>query len=158
MSELKLTDRVSIDNLVSWDCHFRATEAERDIVIPANVKGYKQLTLAEIDGQVKMGNGFFCGTDSYGGNASIKINDKEVKDFVFGISENEEKSTQLDLNTVKDLLSVKTKTAFVDKLKKVVATEAEKKMIIPLAIEAGIEDCESFKTVEIEKYTGFKFD
>ena len=158
MAELKLTDRVSIDNLVSWDCHFKATEADRDIVIPANVKNYKQLTLAEIDGQVKMGNGFLCGTDSFGGNASIRINDSKVRDFVFGTNENPEPIIQLDLETVKKLLTIKTKSAFIEELKKVVVTEAEKKMIIPLAIEAKIEDYESFKTIEIEKYTGLKFD
>lgn len=157
MAEIKLTERVSIDNLVSWDCHFRAIESNRDIVIPAKVKGYKQLTLGEVDGQVKLGNKFFCGVDTFGSNASFKINDEKVKEYVFGTNENKQDSTQLDLNTVKKLLGTTPKTAFMDSLKKIVSTEAEKKMIIPLSLEIGIDNIESYKISAIEKHSGINF-
>lgn len=159
MSEIKLTDRVSIDNLVNWNLDFISSEANRDITIPSNVKGFKQLTVAEVDGQVKLGNRFFCGVDGFGSNAYIKINDKSVKDFVFGIGDEENKEEiLLTLDNVKKLLSTSPKAAFEKELNKLIVTEAEKKMIVPLAKEAGIDDAENYKIAAIERISGFTFD
>lgn len=160
MAQVKLTDRVSIDNLRSWDLGFRATETERDITIPANVKGYKQLTVAEIDGQVKMGNLFFVGKDGFGNNADIKINDENVIKFVFGEGDEEEKpsTTLLTLDALKEVLAITPKTKFEEAVSKLVATEAEKKTVIELAKEAGIENVEGYKKTFIEKISGYKFE
>jgi len=159
MSEIKLTDRVSIDNLVNWDLGFISSEANRDITIPANVKGFKQLSVAEVDGQVKLGNKFFCGIDGFGNNAYIKINDENVKAFIFGTNNEENnKEILLTLDNVKKLLSVSPKASFEKELAKLVVTEAEKKMIVPLSIEAGIEDVEGYKKTSIEKISGYKFE
>lgn len=158
MSEIKLTDRVSIDNLVNWDLGFVSSEANRDITIPAGVKGFKQLSVAEIDGQVKLGNGFFCGVDGFGNNAYIKINDQKVKDFIFGTDSSEtECEILLTLDNVKKLLATSPKASFEKELAKLVVTDAEKKMIIPLAKEAGIEDVEGYKKTSIEKLSGYSF-
>jgi hypothetical protein len=159
MSEIKLTDRVSIDNLVNWDLGFVSSEANRDITIPAGVKGFKQLSVAEVDGQVKLGNGFFCGRDGFGNNAYIKINDEDVKAFIFGTGNDETKEeVLLTLDNVKKLLSVTPKVAFEKELAKLVVTEAEKKMIVSLATEAGIEDAEGYKKTAIEKISGYTFN
>jgi len=161
MAQVKLTDRVSIDNLRSWNLDFRATESNRDITIPANVKGYKQLTVAEIDGQVKMGNLFFVGKDGFGNNADIRINDKAVVAFVFGEGSEEDESpasTLLTKESVSVLLNASPKAKFQEQLEKLVATEAEKKTIIPMAKEVGIDNVEAYKIAAIEKISGYKFD
>lgn len=160
MAQVKLTDRVSIDNLRNWNLDFRATEANKDISIPASVKGYKQLTVAEIDGQVKMGNLFFVGKDGLGNNADIKINDDAVVKFVFGDGNDEEVpgSTLLTVESMKSLLKVSPKAKFEDELAKLVSTEAEKKTVIEIAKEAGIEDVEGYKKTAIEKISGYKFE
>lgn len=158
MSEIKLTDRVSIDNLVNWNLDFVSSEAKRDITIPASVKGFKQLSVAEVDGQVKLGNKFFCGVDGFGSNAYIKINDKAVMDFVFGTSGESTDVTLLTLENVKKMLYTTPKAAFEKELSKLVVTEAEKKMIITIAKEAGIEEVEGYKKTAIEKISGYTFD
>ena len=161
MTQVKLTDRVSIDNLVSWDIGFRATEANRDITIPANVKGYKQLTVGEIDGQVKMGNKFFTGVDGLGNNADIKINDDRVIRFVFGDSQSEDEiasETLLTADSVRELLETSPKAKFQETLERLVVTDSEKKMIISVAKEVGIENVEAYKISAIEKISGYKFD
>lgn len=157
MSEVKLTDRVSIDNLVNWDLGFVSSEAIRDITIPAGVKGFKQLSVAEIDGQVKLGNKFFCGVDGFGSNAYIKINDNNVRAFVFGESIEVSSASLLTLDNVKKLLSTSPKAAYEKELSRLVVTEAEKKMIVSLATEAGIEDVEGYKKTSIEKHSGYTF-
>lgn len=157
--EVKITDRVSIDNLVNWDLYFIGIESPRDITIPASVKNYKQLTVAEVDSQIKAGNGFFSGIDSQGNNAYIKINDVNVRNYIFGTEvEGEDATPQLlTLDAVKELLAVTPRANFEEELKKLVVTEAEKKMIVPLAKEAGIDEVEQYKAVTIEKYTGLAF-
>lgn len=158
MSEIKLTDRVSIDNLVNWDLGFISSEANRDITIPAGVKGFKQLSVAEVDGQVKLGNKFFCGVDGFGSNAYIKLNDDDVMAFVFGTTSKSTDVALLTIDNVKKLLSTSPKAAFEKELSKLVVTEAEKKMIVSLAKEAGIEEVEGYKKTSIEKVSGYKFD
>ena len=161
MERIKLTDRVSIDSLVSWDIGFRATEANRDITIPANVKGYKQLTVGEIDGQVKMGNKFFTGTDGLGNNADIKINDERVIKIVFGDNQSGEEppsATLLTADSVRELLETSPKAKFQETLEKLVVTDSERKMIISVAKEVGIDNVEAYKISAIEKISGYKFD
>lgn len=158
MGKLRLTERVSIDSLVSWPIGFRATEADVDITIPPNVQNYSQLTLAEINGQVKVGNKFFVGKDGCGNNADIRINDPEVVSFVFGAAPEEQKEQiLLTLDSVKNLLEVSPAQKFEEALNKLVATESEKKMIISLATQAGIENVEAYKKTMIEKVSGYKF-
>ena len=161
MAQVKLTDRVSIDNLRNWNLDFRATESNKDISIPRNVKGYRQLTVAEIDGQVKMGNLFFVGKDGFGNNADIRINNKAVVSFVFGEGSEEDEapaSTLLTKESVAQLLKLSPKATFQKQLEKLVATEAEKKTIVPIAKEVGIDEVEAYKIASIEKISGYKFD
>lgn len=160
MAQVKLTDRVSIDNLRNWDLGFRATEAEKDVTIPGSVKSYKKLTVAEIDGQVKMGNLFFVGTDGFGNNADIKINDDSVIKYVFGDGDDDGKpsTTLLTLDALKNVLAMTPKQKFEDAISKLVVTEAEKKTVVDLAVEAGIENVEGYKKTFIEKISGYKFE
>ena len=61
------------------------------------------------------------------------------------------------METVVELLAVTPKAKFEAKLKEIVVTEAEKKMIVPLAKEAGVDDVESYKMALIEKHSGIDF-
>lgn len=157
--KIDLNDRVAITNLRSWALHFRAQEAARDIQVPAGAKAWKRLTVAEVDSQVKAGNTFFCGTDGLGSNAAIKIDDDVVRRYVFALDSSDDMpQTVLTLDAVKDLVATTPKAAFLDKLKKLVVTEGDRRMIIALATEAGIENAEAYKATEIEKLAHARFN
>ena len=66
--------------------------------------------------------------------------------------------TVLTLDAVKDLVATTPKAAFLDKLKKLVVTEGDRRMIISLATEAGIENAEAYKATEIEKLAHARFN
>ena len=162
MSEIRPNDRVSIDNLMNWNLYFEGIESSKDMMIPGRVKDWKQMSVAEIDAQIKAGNKFFSGIDGLGTNAHIKINSDEVRKYVFGIeteSEDEKlpKQKVLDLEAVKELLSITPKAKFEEKLLEVVVTPAEKKMITQLAKEAGVDNVEAYKANLIEKHSGIEF-
>ena len=159
VKKIDLNDRVAITNLRSWALHFRAQEAARDIQVPAGAKAWKRLTVAEVDSQVKAGNTFFCGTDGLGSNAAIKIEDDAVRRYVFALDTSEDvEQTILTLEAVKDLITTTPKAAFLEKLKKLVVTEGDRRMIVTLAAEAGIENAEAYKVSEIEKLSETRFD
>lgn len=159
VKKIDLNDRVAITNLRSWALHFRAQEAARDIQVPAGAKAWKRLTVAEVDSQVKAGNTFFCGTDGLGSNAAIKIEDDAVRRYVFALDTSEDvEQIILTLEAVKDLIATTPKAAFLEKLKKLVVTEGDRRMIVTLAAEAGIENAEAYKVSEIEKLSETRFD
>lgn len=159
VKKVDLNDRVAITNLRSWALHFRAQETARDIQVPAGAKAWKRLTVAEVDSQVKAGNTFFCGTDGLGSNAAIKIDDDAVRRYVFALDAGDDhEQTVLTLDAVKDLVTTTPKAAFLEKLKKLVVTEGDRRMIVALATEAGIENAEAYKVTEIEKLAHTQFD
>lgn len=156
--EIKDTDRVVISNNRNWDLHFVSTETGRDIKIPASVKNWKKLTVAEVEGQIQTDNTFFIGSDGIGNNAAIEIVDKEVRDYLFHFEGNEgDNAIILNLDSVKKLLAIEDKSEFEDYLNKLVVSESDKKMIAPLAIEAGLDDVSSYKVERIKKVSGYNF-
>lgn len=160
VKKINPNDRAAIDNLNSWSLYFRGLESARDIEVPPGVKNWKRLSVAEIDAQVKSGNGFFCGTDGLGANASIKILDEDVRRYVFSLESGEQCPAQkvLDIDAVKELLAVSPKEAFEARLSELVVTDAEKKRIGSLAKEAGIENVSAYKAAAIEKISGVPLD
>lgn len=159
VKKIDLNDRVAITNLRSWALHFRAQEAARDIQVPAGAKAWKRLTVAEVDSQVKAGNTFFCGTDGLGSNAAIKIDDDAVRRYVFALDTSDDaEQTILTFEAVKDLIATTPKAAFLEKLNKLVVTEGDRRMIVSLATEAGIENAEAYKVTEIQKLIHTKTD
>jgi hypothetical protein len=156
---LNPTDRVALENLNTWALHFRGIESQRDIVVPPAVKNWKQLTLAEVEAQVKAGNSFFCGRDGTGSNAAIKILNDEVRKYVFALEgEKIPKQQVLDLESIKQLFAVTPKAAFEKKLKEIVVTDSEKRRLVMLAKSAGIDNAETYKLKAIENYTGTKIE
>lgn len=156
--KISYTDRAVITNTRSWNLHFKSTETDKDIVIPAEAEHWSKLTVAEIEGQIQTGNFFFVGADGDGNNAYIKIEDDDVRNFVFHFNEYENgERIILDLESVKNLLAISNRDEFESKLEKLVVTDGDKRMIIPMAIKAGIDDVQSYKVSAIEKISGYKF-
>lgn len=157
--EIKGTDRVVISNNRNWNLNFVSTEPPYyDITIPAGVKHWKKLTVAEVEGQIQIDNSFFVGRDGRGNNAAIEIEDKDIRDYLFHTEGNEgDGIIVLNLKSVKELLAIENKNDFEKRLAKLVVSDSDKKMIVPLAIEAGIDDVASYKISKIEKISGYKF-
>ena len=155
VSDVMLNERVAIDNLYNWSIGFRASESERDILISPGVKNFKQLTVAEVDAQVKLGNVVFCGIDNYGSHAAFRITDPVIREYVFG---EDIDPIQLTEERVKKLFALNDKKSFEKSLKELVVTDSEKRMIMIISERIGIEDVESFKLAAIEKISGMKFD
>lgn len=156
--EIAYTDRVIITNTRSWNLNFTSTETGRDIVVPAGAKHWSKLTVAEVEGQIQTGNFFFVGADGEGNNAYIEIEDDDIRNFVFHSDENNNgDKIILNLNSVKHLLAISDRSEFEDALEKLVVTEGDKRMIIPMAIKVGIDNVQSYKVSAIEKISGYKF-
>lgn len=156
--EISYTDRVILTNTRSWNLNFKSTETDKDIVIPAGAEHWSKLTVAEVEGQIQTGNFFFVGADGDGNNAYIEIEDESVRNFVFHFDENENNDRViLNLNSVKNLLAIDDRTEFEAFLKKLVVTDGDKRMIIPMALKAGIDNVQSYKVSAIEEISGYKF-
>lgn len=156
--EISYTDRVVLTNTRSWNLNFKSTETDKDIVIPARAEHWSKLTVAEVEGQIQTGNFFFAGADGDGNNAYIKIEDDDVRNFVFHFDEYENgERIILDLESVKKLLAISNRDEFESELEKLVVTDGDKRMIIPMALKAGIDNVESYKVSAIEKISGYKF-
>lgn len=155
VSDLSLNERVPVDNLCDWGISFISEENGKDIIIPASVRNYKKLTLAEIDAQVKIGNIVFCGTDEYGSHAAIRITDPVVREFVFGEDISPIQTTE---ENIKELLDTENRNEFNNLLSSLVVTRAEKRMIVRLCEKIGVENVASYKIAAIEKISGIKFD
>lgn len=156
--EIQLTDRVFLENTRNWELGFRAVETQRDITIPPNAKKFAQLNVGEVMAQIQEGNGMFCGTDSFGNNAYLKILDEDIRRYVFSLDENDNNDPViLDINSVKALLGISNKADFMAELSRLVVTEGDKKMIIPLAKEVGIDNVAVYKRNEIENISNYKF-
>lgn len=154
IDDVKISDRVSIDNLFSWNICFQSSESNRGIIISPDVKDFKQLTVAEVDSQVKLHNVAFCGTDGFGAHAAFRIKDPLIREYVFGADTN---PIQLTEDSVRDLLNTKNRNEFTRKLEELVVTRSEKKMIISVAKRIGVDDVESYKTAAIENISGSRF-
>lgn len=157
--EIKDTDRVIISNNRNWNLDFVSSDINgRDITIPAGVKHWKQLTVAEVEGQIQLGNTFFVGADGKGNNAAIEIEDKEIRDYLFHLEGNEgDDMIVLNVDSVRELLAIENKSEYERRLNELIVSKSDKKMIIPLALEAGIDDAASYKISMIEKLCGYKF-
>lgn len=151
-----LEQKVPVTNLCNWDLFFRRSDNLIDIRVPANAKNYGILTYNEIQMQIQLNNIMFVG-DGLGNHARIKVEDDEIRKSLFGITEGK-KQVLLTLDVVKELLTETNKTSFTKKLKQLVNTEAEKKMIVEYAKQAKIDNVEKWKSEKIEEISGYKFE
>lgn len=141
-----MANNVLVNNLCSWPLYFNRAEGHGSFMIPANAKGFPLLSMDEIKTQIQMNNPLFVGTDGMGSHARIQfVNDAERRE-AFGLGE-EIKQEPIILNdaSIKELLAIKTKTKFKDKLNQLVHTEAEKRMLVDIAFANGAENAEAWK-------------
>ena len=155
VEDIKPSDRVSIDNLCDWVISFEGLENNRGINVPDGVKNYKNLTVSEVDAQVKTGNKGFCGTDGFGAHAPFRINDPLIREYVFGEAVD---PVQLTDDAVRKLLSIQNKQEFYNALESLVVTKSEKRMIVRLVMKIGMDDVPAYQIAAIEKISGIKFD
>ena len=155
VDDVKPTERVSIDNLCSWDIYFKSEETDKDICVKGGVKGNVKLTASEILAQVQADNIAFVGVDGMGSHASIRITDPVVRAYVFG---KDIDPVQLTEEAVRHLLNIEDRKQFRTELEKLVVTNAEKKQIVLTCEHIGIDNVESFKMNLIESISGVRFD
>ena len=139
-------NNVLVNNLCSWPLSFWCKAGQGDIEIPANAKNYPLLSFEEVLAQIQTGNKMFTGTDGMGNHARIQIVNDEQRKQLFGLESVEtEDPTLLNLEAVKALLAIRTKAKFNEQLQAMVKTDAEKKMLVELAKQAGSDEAEAWK-------------
>ena len=140
------SNNVLVNNLCAWPLSFWRQAGHGDVEIPANAKNWPLLSFEEVQAQIQLGNRMFIGTDGMGNHARIQIVDDEQRKELFGLSGVEtEAPTLLNLDSVKALLAIRTKAKFHEQLQAMVTTDAEKKMLVELAKQAGSDDAEAWK-------------
>ena len=146
-----MENNVLVNNLNPWPLYFKRATGIGDIMIPAEAKGFPLLSMDEIKTQIQMNNVMFTGTDGMGSHARIQIIDEEQRKEAFGITGTDVKApVLLDASAVKELLAIRAKGKFHDRLAELVQTDAEKRMLIDLAYENGAENVEAWKIEELK--------
>ena len=146
------TNNVLVNNLCSWPLGFRRLAGQGDIVIPANARKFPLLSEEEVLSQIQTGNVMFTGTDGMGNHARIQIIDEAMRKKLFGLDGVEvDTPTLLNEESVKELLSIRSKAKFNERMGAMVKTDAEKRMLVELAFKSGAEDAESWKVDALRK-------
>lgn len=146
------TNNVLVNNLCSWPLSFRRLAGQGDIEIPGNARSFPLLSFEEIKAQIQTGNVMFTGTDHMGNHARIQIIDEATRKELFGLGEAENAPpVLLDEGSVKELLAIRQKGKFHDRLAEMVKTDAEKKMLVDLAFKVGAEEAEMWKVDALRK-------
>lgn len=143
---MEMTDKVAINNLCAWPVYFKRANGVGDIRVPANAKNFMLLDAAEVQTQIQLGNPLFVGIGgNQGDHARLYIVDDEQRKTLLGIDGDNNVEVVLNLDTVKELLSIRRKDDFKARLEALVTTPAEKRMIVQLAKEAGGDDVAAWK-------------
>ena len=145
---MELTDKVLIDNLCAWPLYFRRSNGMGDIRVPASVKGYAALDVAEVQAQIQNGNPLFIGdgNGNNGDHARLYISDEKQRKALLGYDlDSSDDTTVLTVDTVKSLLSIRNRDTFQKRLDALVTTAAEKRMVAQLAKDAGGDDVAAWK-------------
>lgn len=146
------TNNVLVNNLCSWPLSFRRLAGQGDIEIPGNARNFPLLSFEEVMAQIQTGNVMFTGTDSMGNHARIQIVDEAKRKELFGFGEVEiAPPALLDEESVKELLAIRQKGKFNERLTEMVKTDAEKKMLVDLAFKVGAEEAETWKVDALRK-------
>ncbi len=145
-------NNVLVNNLCSWPLSFWRKAGQGDVEIPANAKNWPLLSFEEIQAQIQTGNRMFTGTDGMGNHARIQIVDDTQRKQLFGLESVETNApTLLNLEEVSKLLAIRSKAKFHEQLQAMVTTDAEKKMLVELAKQAGSDDAETWKVDALRK-------
>lgn len=146
------TNNVLVNNLCSWPLSFRRLAGQGDIEIAGNARNFPLLSFEEIMAQIQTGNVMFTGTDNMGNHARIQIIDEAKRRELFGLGEVEiDPPVLLNEESVKELLAIRQKGKFNERLTEMVKTDAEKKMLVDLAFKVGAEEAETWKVDALRK-------
>lgn len=151
---MELTTKVLIDNLCAWPVYFKRMNGAGDIRIPANVKNYAMLDVAEVQMQIQAGNNMFIGNGvgNHGDHARLLIVDTAQRKELLGYgAESSQDATVLTVETVKELFAIRKREDFMNKLEALVVTPAEKKMILQVAKDAGGDEVSAWKMDAVAK-------
>lgn len=145
---MEMTDKVLIDNLCNWPLYFRRLNGMGDIRIPALAKNYSALDVAEVQMQIQNRNKMFIGDDDsrMGDHARLYIVNDAQRKMLLGIpDESDDDAVVLTVDTIKKLFAIRKKDDFNTALANLVKTDAEKKMVVSLAKEAGGDEVAAWK-------------
>ena len=105
--------------------------------------------------QIQMGNTFFIGegSEQHGDHARLFIVDDEQRKELLGLKSDGRNDDVLVLNedTVSELLAIRTKEKFNERLQALVKTDAEKKMIADIASKVGGDEVAAWKMKAINE-------
>lgn len=152
-------DLVLVRNTRDWDLSFpsvSATAMQRGggVVLPAGKD--TRIAYMDVEMQVQTPGSFFYGDDGFGTHAPVLVVDPEVRAQVYGAPADEANQEQLTVAAVRELLEISPVSAFESAMKKRVTTDGDKRMLVRLAVAAGLNDVQggAGKKRAIEKYTG----
>lgn len=136
---------ILVNNLCNWPLYFKRITSIGSVAVPPRARNYPLISFDEALAQIQSGNRMFVGTDGTGGHARIQIIDDAIRGQLFGIPSDAVSKTILTQESVKSLLSIKSKQKFKESLSNLVRTSAEKKMLMTLVSDVGGENAESWK-------------
>lgn len=151
------TELVEVRSLCDYPLYFKLMVESGDAKIEPYAGYPDYLPLEEIKAQIRARNTFFIGTDGRGNHACIAIMDDDVRRELFYIRD-DEMTELLTLDAVKDLLAISNQDDFAQRLRELVVTNAERRMIGKLAEEAGVDDLAAWKGRLIKKVSNWMPD
>ena len=77
MSEMKLSEKVTVTNLAPWPVYFSRKLNNGDVKVPAN--GSVPLERTEVEAQFYDGNRLLVGSDGHGAHAHLVVDDEEIR-------------------------------------------------------------------------------
>lgn len=145
---MNLTDKVLINNLCDWPLYTPRLNGMGSITIPARVKNFAMLDVAEVQMHIQTNDPLFVGNDPArpGDHARLYIVDDEQRKQLFGYEDSEtDDVVHLTADAVKKLLAVRKRDDFKAQLEALVKTDAEKKMVVQIAKENGGDEAAAWK-------------
>ena len=150
---LNMDEKIQVKNLCDWTVSFKRIDSVGDILVPAHTT--VRISRGEVFSQVQSNNILFIGTDNVGSHARLYIVDKDTR-VELGFESEDGKTTQKVISDekVKEIFSIKAKTAFEKAVKENIVTQAEKAVIAHSVKKFKLNEYDKIKF--IEDYTEMK--
>lgn len=150
---LNMDEKIQVKNLCDWTVSFKRIDSVGDILVPARTT--VRISRGEVFSQVQSNNVLFIGTDNVGSHARLYIVDKDTR-VELGFESEDGKTTQKVISDekVKEIFSIKVKTAFEKAVKENIVTQAEKAVIAHSVKKFKLNEYDKIKF--IEDYTEMK--
>jgi hypothetical protein len=148
-------DKSKIINLCDYPVSWKRETIVGDEYLKAN--GTTRVTNSEIETQVENGNVFLRGVDDKGSHACVYIDNPELRESLgFDNKAENKKQIIIDTDKCKDILSLKTISAFKKNLKENIVTRQEKMKIMTVARKTKLNNYEMIQ--ELEQYCQMSFN